>query len=329
MCIAVYIPEKKNLTDQQIKNCFANNPDGAGIMWQENGKVHIQKGFFKVEELIKAFREIPITVPRGLHCRIATSGKISTECCHPFPIIKDIKSMGRAECIVDSAVIHNGVISFCTPHEGLLSPFSDTMVFARDFLYPMGNKINTQAFKILFEQSNTSKLLIFNKDKIIRMGTWIEDGGVYFSNTGYKDIWKMVTTYYNRTPIYSSSSYTDTGILNNPCDVPLDDTYPYFDEDIEVKHLFFYRTIIGEYTYDKAYNDLDKICNELDDDFCIPEIEGAYETLSVMSNKNGDSFVSFTIEVLREPTNHESIAGYSWCRTLIKNGKVIDNSKEK
>ena len=194
MCIAVYIPEKKNLTDQQIKNCFANNPDGAGIMWQENGKVHIQKGFFKVEELIKAFREIPITVPRGLHCRIATSGKISTECCHPFPIIKDIKSMGRAECIVDSAVIHNGVISFCTPHEGLLSPFSDTMVFARDFLYPMGNKINTQAFKILFEQSNTSKLLIFNKDKIIRMGTWIEDGGVYFSNSGYKDTWKEGTS---------------------------------------------------------------------------------------------------------------------------------------
>ena len=330
MCIAVYIPAERDLTDQQIKNCFANNPDGAGLMWQENGKVHIKKGFFKVEELIKAFREIPITVARGLHCRIATSGKISTECCHPFPIIKDIKAMGRAECIVDSAVIHNGIISFCTPHEGLLSPFSDTMVFTRDFLYAMGNKINTYAFKKLFEESNTSKLLVFNKDKILRMGTWVEEGGVYFSNSGYKDTWKMYEAPYSRPEYYSC--FTDTGLLkNNPCavqeEMPLDGTYPYFDD--EIKHIFFYKTIVGNYSYEDAYMDVEDICQTLEEDFCIPDIECAYNTLSVINNKNGDSFVSFTVDTLKEPTDNKKICGYAWVKSLVGNTKTLDNSKEK
>ena len=57
MCIivakksGVYMPDKTIL-----HTCFENNPDGAGVMWNESNKVHIRKGFmtwFDFENFMK------------------------------------------------------------------------------------------------------------------------------------------------------------------------------------------------------------------------------------------------------------------------------------
>ena len=46
MCVICYKPKGIAFPEERIlQNCFDNNPDGAGFMWPENGKVHIRKGF--------------------------------------------------------------------------------------------------------------------------------------------------------------------------------------------------------------------------------------------------------------------------------------------
>lgn len=296
MCIAVYIPKNKNVTDEIIKNCYENNPDGAGIMYQKDGKTFIEKGFFTVEQLIEAFRKVPTNLNRAIHCRIATSGKISAECCHPFPITKDMKAMGKAKQVADSAVIHNGVISFCSPNEGIKAPFSDTMLFTKEYLYPFGELIMGQAFKKLFEESNSSKLLIFKGNRVALIGKWVEEDGIYYSNTGYKAKWKSVYGYdwdsfysypittrgNTRTKGSVHSKYTE---LDDICDL-------YFccpkkeGVDIELEMI--------------------EIVDELTKQGCYPDEYTAWETLEEYQ----DNFW-FSVPVMKPPTSSR-VLGYEY-----------------
>ena len=95
MCIIAYIKPNQQITDQTIRIMFRGNSDGAGIMYQQSRKHNprIIKGFMNVEELIKAFRSIPEHFERAIHCRIATAGKVSVQCCHPFPV-RDMADRG-------------------------------------------------------------------------------------------------------------------------------------------------------------------------------------------------------------------------------------------
>lgn len=297
MCIAVYIPKNQDVTDEIIKNCFENNPDGAGIMYQKDGKVHIQKGFFKVEELIQAFRQVPITLDRAIHCRIATSGKISAECCHPFPITNDMKKMGRKTQTVNAAVIHNGTISFCSPNEGIKAPFSDTMLFTKEYLYPFGNLVMNTPFKKLFEESNSSKLLIFKNERVALIGKWIEDNGVFYSNTGYKPKWRAVYGYG-----YDWENYFKTHPIKDGNTNTKSKTDPYEE---------YWGTHILSFVCDKKLNTdpekvMDSILEELNVQNCYPDEFSAYETFDEQ-----EKTFSFEVEVMSLPVLTK-VLGYEY-----------------
>lgn len=305
MCIAIYIPKNKNISNTIIENCFANNPDGAGIMWQQGGKVHIRKGFFSVEQLIEAFRKVPQNLNRGLHCRIATSGKISTTCCHPFPITGKIKDMGFAEQEVDGAVIHNGVISFCTPNEGLNAPYSDTMLFTKDYLNKLGDLVFGNAFKKLFEEASTSKLLIFKKDKVAMIGKWIEDNGVFYSNNGYKSNWKRYWSKsadsYGGYEYYGYSDYSNYGKLGSYYAPNAKLSKAEDSSEFGYEITFYGVKQVGKDPQDE----MDKILNELERTGCYPDSFTAYETFSEMENT-----FSFDVTVLHLPRG--KVAGHTW-----------------
>lgn len=296
MCIAVYIPKNQDVTDEIINNCFENNPDGAGLMYQKDGKIHIQKGFFKAEELIQAYRKIPTTLNRAIHCRIATSGKISAECCHPFPITNDIKKMGRKNQTVNAAVIHNGVISFCSPNEGIKAPFSDTMLFTKEYLYPFGNLIMKTPFKKLFEESNSSKLLIFKENAVALIGKWTEDNGVFYSNTGYKSKWKSVYGYDWSHYLTKTHNSKDGNTKQNINEMDYADMYP---------------IPILSFVCDKKLNTdpetvMERIVEELEMQRCCPDEFSAYETFCEQ-----ESTFSFEVEVMTLPVLPK-VLGYEY-----------------
>jgi hypothetical protein len=158
-------------------------------MWKpkDGAPIEIRKGFMKVEELIEAYYNIPQECEKAIHCRIATSGKVSTACCHPFPVRAKTTAMREAVDSAPVALMHNGIITYTTPAKGMASDYSDTMLFASRILYPLQKQLNEWHIQTLIESSTTSRLLIFRQDgEALVFGDWKFEDGIYYSNDNYK-----------------------------------------------------------------------------------------------------------------------------------------------
>lgn len=188
MCLAIYKPADKKITREHLENGFQKNTDGCGIAFSENGKLTIIKGLFTFDKFYEEYtaRE---HLPMLIHFRWATHGGTNQLNCHPFDM-----------CDGKYAVIHNGVISIKTT----IAELSDTGNFVRLVLEPMfengiepfqatpENKYAPYgALKFLIEQTigKNNKIVVMDGDGRVSFfnedgGAW--DGGVWFSNTGYK-----------------------------------------------------------------------------------------------------------------------------------------------
>ncbi len=209
MCIIAYVPKMENVSEDTIKTMFLGNPDGAGLMWKTDDKsaVQIRKGFMKVEDLIQAYNEIPTDCERAIHCRIATAGKISVACCHPFPIRAKVSAMKNGTDKAELALMHNGVISYANPSKGLKADYSDSMNFAAKFLYPLRYQLDKDCVQTLIEESTPSRLLIMRQGaETIMLGNWECEDGVYYSNDSYKPLSKRYSKYLYG---YDWSNYDD------------------------------------------------------------------------------------------------------------------------
>lgn len=177
MCIAIHKPKGVTIPIAHLKESFASNPDGAGFaaLHHKHGFV-ISKGFFTLEEFSRAYEPFENS-PALVHFRIATSGGVSSEMCHPFPL-----------CGGKYAMIHNGVLDI-KPHKGK----SDTATFADSVLTPLldaGVPHTCPSFKFLVESAigNWNKILIM--DRAGKVAYFNEDKGhrlnkVWYSNDTY------------------------------------------------------------------------------------------------------------------------------------------------
>jgi glutamine amidotransferase len=159
-----------------MKNCFLHNNDGAGVAWVDDGGLHVQKGYFPWKRLwrdINKLEEYPVL----LHCRMATTGSISIENCHPFMLKNNV------------AIAHNGIIDI-TPME---KNMTDSETFGKKYLeHWKPEDLSDDRVKCLFETA----LGPYNKIAILKPdGSFIilnEDQGevfqdVWFSNSSYDD----------------------------------------------------------------------------------------------------------------------------------------------
>lgn len=199
MCIIVYKPANIQLPDYNtLANCFDSNPDGAGLMYRDNNsnQIIIQKGFMSFNSLYTAIQslqnEIDITAADIiLHFRYATQGSISPCNCHPFPITKKTKDLKELKTSSKIAMVHNGVINFCTDYQNKnkkTAVLSDTQIFIRDYLSKMNNStLFNSAVLQLIEESTNSKFIFMDAKHIELIGDFIEDRGIYYSNSTYKN----------------------------------------------------------------------------------------------------------------------------------------------
>lgn len=222
MCVIAFYPKGLPFNNGELKNCFKNNPDGAGVMWQDGGKVHIKKGFMKQKAFFKFLKTLPTDVDRVLHFRIATSGKVSGACCHPFPVANDFKTMMQTEIEVPVAYAHNGVLTDYTPKEGMKSPFSDTMVFGKEVLDHLVRKhvdLFDPVIDVMIESTiDGDRMAIMNDHEVVTMGKFITStvSGAQYSNSSYsydRSLWKSYAYgggYYDTCGYYHVRSNADT-----------------------------------------------------------------------------------------------------------------------
>lgn len=186
MCIAIYKPEDKILSLATLKECYTSNPDGAGFMYAENKKLHIEKGFFSFQSFYDAFKKHE-TKQTVIHFRIKTHGKIDTTNCHPFAVNNAI------------GFVHNGIISGFGD-----ANHSDTIGFNQSILQPLVSKWGNLALfqdpiiDLIEGRIGYSKLVFLDRHgnhKIMNehKGSW--DDGVWYSNDSYKPYVAPVTTY--------------------------------------------------------------------------------------------------------------------------------------
>ena len=211
MCIAIVCKKGVAIPSEAIlRNCFENNPNGAGFAFNLNGRVIIKKGFMKENDFIEAIKEHDQKYnlkARGvlIHTRITTQGGTNQAMTHPFPIVADEGALKKIEYISDYAVIHNGIISMCSGFSYKKEEtMSDTALFIRDYLSKIASNDNwfeNQENVDLIEKLIDSKMAILRADgEIIMTGGFHanEKDGNYYSNTSYEDSYfRIAYRYYD------------------------------------------------------------------------------------------------------------------------------------
>lgn len=192
MCVIAYKPLGTMFPSQTIlENCFNNNPDGAGFMYSYNEKVHLQKGYTTFESFNKALKKARnITgdeVPYVMHFRIATQGFEKTMT-HPFPLSRKMNDLKQTKASCDIGIAHNGILDITSDGS---KEYSDTMKFITDYLSLIIKNLawhkNEDTKQLIENLIDGSRLAILDKNSHCElMGKgWVEDNGIFYSNTSY------------------------------------------------------------------------------------------------------------------------------------------------
>ena len=203
MCIAILKTKDGNITDEQLLNCFDNNPDGAGIAYTKDNKIFIVKGIFDAKQFVEEYHKAVAEADGAMlvHCRIGTSGFKDYTNCHPH-IISD-------ECVM----IHNGILSIDVPKG---SKVSDTVLYVEQYLKPLPKDfmLNDGIMSLITDHIGAGNKFVFlnnHGDFSIaneKAGHW--KNGVWFSNYSYEAYSFYTKGYKGKSKAYSPyTSYWD------------------------------------------------------------------------------------------------------------------------
>lgn len=183
--IGVELPKPEHMINGE-----RSNSDGIGCAYWKTGttEVVIKKDFKHIEEFVQwLYSSIKPEDSIIIHFRYATSGLKDEGNRHPFPLTKDGELLRKTNLICTSAVAHNGVLTDYSGH----AKYSDTQKFIMDILSDEAIKNNLASSavrRLLSEFIGTDRLaFIMNNGEIYVFGTFIKEGGILFSNLGYKN----------------------------------------------------------------------------------------------------------------------------------------------
>ena len=260
MCIAIYKPAGKLLTEEVLRQCFRSNPDGAGFSYVNNEKLNTLKGFFAFDTFFEAWSQIE-TKQAILHFRIKTHGSVKEDNCHPFEIVPGYN------------FIHNGIIS---GYNSANSDRTDTAQFNEEYLQPLAKRYGTS---ILYHPSTKALIedrigyskfclldkwgnhAIFNEDK----GN-TNDDGVWFSNTSWKKpvVFPKQSNYLDVLPFTQKFQSKPSIIISDieEGDLLILD-YPHYDEAAKIT--FPKDTIVEVVAINQKYWTVDVISENRED----------------------------------------------------------------
>lgn len=299
MCIAILKTKNGFITDEELRNSFENNSDGAGIAYTHNNELRIVKGIFDVEAFIKTVRQAEKLADNNMliHCRIGTSGNKDKNNTHPFKINENI------------CLIHNGILSVSVPKG---SKINDTQIFINKFMKGIANAtiMNNPTYHNILEEmigSNNKFVILNNKGefKIIneKAGSW--ENGVWFSNGSHKT--KKVTYknnfwdgYYRGYKGYYSSYFDD------------DYETEVYDDDLTDEQIEDVINLIQNLDYEKAlylgYNVCYDATNRTLVNWDDADIQHSIYPLDECSNELYELYCDYIEEILYKEEQETGVA---------------------
>lgn len=203
MCIIVAKPKNASMPKREyLKNSFTNNPDGAGVMYTDNNRVVIEKGFMTWELFEKRLDELCVQYDNFkdkcfvAHFRIGTQGNNDEHTCHPFPITSNFKKLRKTHLRTDVAMVHNGIIhEYSTNGYSVYNNrgdnlLSDTQLFIKYCVtaFKSLNRCfykNNQVMTCLDKIADSKLCFLDKEDNLYFLGDYDECDGVYYSNSTY------------------------------------------------------------------------------------------------------------------------------------------------
>jgi len=196
MCIIVAKEKGVKLPSKSVlQECFKNNNDGAGLMYVQDNKVVIDKGYMNFKDFYKRIKKLQKRFNSNLtdkaivmHFRIGTSGENDKKTTHPFPISNNAEDLRKTYIKTDLGMAHNGIISNYVYGEDL----SDTQNFVKDFVsvFKSLNKkffLNESVMKLIEKEANSKLCFLDSNENIYYLGDFKEENGVKYSNNSYKE----------------------------------------------------------------------------------------------------------------------------------------------
>lgn len=170
---------QKRIEVKELKSMWNRNPDGGGIMFEHEGKVHIYKGFMEFDEFAKFYDHIHKKVNLDerasvIHFRISTTKSVNREQCHPFPITSEEKEFESYVFTDDVAYVHNGSIN---NFYGYKKKFSDTQNIGL-FLFSKMRELDKEFYKKDFFKNWIEEVSQTEKDNYNRFAFLDKDGNI-------------------------------------------------------------------------------------------------------------------------------------------------------
>ena len=122
MCLLVNQTASSVFSDEFLSGVYQRNKDGLGIMYADEGKLHIFKALpKKASEFVDFYRAHAEGRDCVWHARMQTHGDVDMDNCHPYMVTEDIW------------VAHNGILSAGNRND---QTRSDTWHFIKNVLRP-------------------------------------------------------------------------------------------------------------------------------------------------------------------------------------------------
>ena len=219
MCIIAIYNNKNQINKERLEYMTARNGDGIGIAAAYTNGVYFIKGLKSANSaeavIRRAFELGAHTVV--FHARIATSGGVSAEKCHPYPLTADRTRLNTIKGTSGAVVFHNGILPIAHSVDE-----NDTQAYIRKVLAPRSAEVLSGTFDEVIELTITgSRLVILTPDGAKRYGSGREqEDGVWYSNSGFKPYtpskyyrWNAWDDYDERTSdeFYGYSAYYTRG----------------------------------------------------------------------------------------------------------------------
>lgn len=216
MCLIVTKPSGVAMpSKRKLKAWFSSHPDGFGLAYLYEGRVRIVKGAMSARAMLKLVKKLRQDLNAIelealdiiFHFRQATDGQITSQNCHPFPITDDKDALASLNVEANIALVHNGVIVEYSSYyktewwKEPTTPKTDTQEFIEDYLTGMGEDIWNTSVQALIKAFTGSKFALLSSKGITYIGDFIEEGGYFYSNLGYKPV--AVTKTYPITVYHS------------------------------------------------------------------------------------------------------------------------------
>ena len=186
MCVLI-VCEKRKLTEEEYRQAFRSNGDGAGFAWFEGKNVQFRKGFMGADDGWTAYKELEV-LPHVVHFRKGTSGGVVPGLTHPF-LVTDWSDLHTEYEGTAPILFHNGVLQNWRTWERQIAlnerkradgPVSDTRMLAMVLA-----RIGVDNFE-WFVEGGYDKFVVMADGKITMYGQFSDDNGISASNSTYK-----------------------------------------------------------------------------------------------------------------------------------------------